>query len=175
MTLEAESAFRQAEELLSALDALSDTQIIFTMPNADTESRAIIEMINRFISEHSTSRAYTSLGQLLYFSCVSHVDGVIGNSSSGLLEVPSFSKPTINIGDRQRGRLRAKSVIDCEPKRQAILGAIKKIYSKEFHEILKTVENPYGNGGASAAIAKLLKSLPLKGAIVKSFYDYNKK
>lgn len=175
VTLEAESAASQIEELLAALDELRDTQLIFTMPNADTESRAIIEMINKFISEHPNARAYASLGQSLYFSCVSHVDGVIGNSSSGLLEVPSFKKPTIDIGDRQRGRLHAKSVVGCAPNRKAISDAIKKIYSADFHEILKKVENPYGEGGASAAIVKLLKTLPLEGVIVKSFYDCNKK
>ena len=110
----------------SALGALDkDFGIIFTKPNADNDGRVIIRMIDEFVSG-SAGRAVacTSLGQLLYLSAISHVDAVVGNSSSGLYEVPSFGKPTVNIGDRQRGRLRAASVIDCASDRTSIREAV---------------------------------------------------
>jgi len=104
VTLETSTAEDQMAELLAALAELKDTQLIFTMPNADTDGRALIKMVQQFVAEHPNARAYTSLGQLRYLSCAAQVDGVVGNSSSGLAEVPSFKKGTINIGDRQRGR-----------------------------------------------------------------------
>ena len=109
VTLEAATASEQMAQLLLALAELEDTQLIFTMPNADTGGRVLIRMVEEFVAQHTNARAYTSLGQLRYLSCISHVDGVVGNSSSGLAEVPSFRKGTINIGDRQRGRLQATS------------------------------------------------------------------
>ena len=109
VTLEHETAAAQMKELLAALDQLEETRLIFTMPNADTDGRVTVGMINDFVATHSNSRAYTSLGQLRYLSCVRHVDGVVGNSSSGLTEVPTFKKGTINIGDRQKGRLCGKA------------------------------------------------------------------
>ncbi len=136
VTLETATASEQMAELLAALVELTDTQLIFTMPNADTDGRVMIKMVEEFVAQHTNARAYTSLGQLRYLSCVSHVDGVIGNSSSGLAEVPSFRKGTVNIGDRQRGRLRAASVINCDPTRKSIVNALKKMYSKDFQNYL---------------------------------------
>ena len=107
VTLETATAASQMEELLAALAELKDTQLIFTLPNADTDGRALIKMVEQFVVQHPNARAYTSLGQLRYLSCIAQVDGVVGNSSSGLAEVPSFKKGTINIGDRQRGRFGA--------------------------------------------------------------------
>ena len=121
-------------ELLAALEALEDTHLIFTMPNADNDGRVLIDMIDQFVANHPNARAYSSLGQLRYLSCINYVDGVIGNSSSGLIEVPSFSKGTINIGDRQRGRLKAESVIDCDPFKQSIVNALQHLYSDTFQE-----------------------------------------
>ena len=119
------------------------------MTNADPGYKPVFQLINDFILENSTSRvAFSSLGQLQYFSMLQFVDGVIGNSSSGLLEVPSFKKGTINIGDRQKGRIRAQSVIDCEPDSKSILAAIEQMLSHKFKQRLETVENPYGLGGA---------------------------
>ena len=99
------------------------------------------------------------------------MDGVVGNSSSGLAEAPTFKIGTINIGDRQRGRIRAVSVIDCEPTKKAILTAIRKLYSKEFQDNLKNVKNPYGEGGATEKIKKTVKETDLSDILKKEFYD----
>jgi GDP/UDP-N,N'-diacetylbacillosamine 2-epimerase (hydrolysing) len=171
VTLETSTSADQMSELLAALERLEDTHLIFTMPNADTEGRVLLDMIERFVAVHPNARAYTSLGQLRYLSCIKYVDGVVGNSSSGLTEVPSFRKGTINIGDRQQGRLKAESVIDCAPDRQSITSAIQKLYTPAFQAALKTVRNSYGEGGASEKIVQILKSYPIETVIKKSFYN----
>ena len=171
VTLEAATASEQMAQLLLALAELEDTQLIFTMPNADTGGRVLIRMVEEFVAQHTNARAYTSLGQLRYLSCISHVDGVVGNSSSGLAEVPSFRKGTINIGDRQRGRLQATSVINCEPTRQSIESALKKLYSTVFQMSLSKVTNPYGEGGASEKVVEIIKNHALDGMVKKTFYD----
>ncbi|AOX03988.1 UDP-N-acetyl-D-glucosamine 2-epimerase, UDP-hydrolysing [Moorena producens PAL-8-15-08-1] len=171
VTLEHSSSAEQMAELLAVLDGLDDTHLIFTMPNADTDGRVLFSMIEAFVASHRNARAYTSLGQLRYLSCIQQVDGVVGNSSSGLAEVPSFRKGTINIGDRQRGRLKADSVIDCTPDRHGISTAIHRLYSPEFQETLKTVRNPYGEGGASDKIVHHLRRVQLNNLLKKSFFD----
>lgn len=171
VTLETSTAEDQLAELLAALAELKDTQLIFTLPNADTDGRILIKMVQQFAAQHSNARAYTSLGQLRYLSCIAHVDGVVGNSSSGLAEVPSFKKGTINIGDRQRGRLQAASVINCAPTCQSIDAALKKLYSAAFQLSLRQVQNPYGEGGASEKVVKTIKHCALDGIAKKSFYD----
>jgi len=171
VTLENATSAQQMAELLAALEKLENTHLIFTMPNADTHGRVLFDMIKQFVSIHPNSRAFISLGQLLYLSCIQHVDGVVGNSSSGLLETPSFGKGTINIGDRQRGRLKAKSVIDCNPDRDSISKAIEHLYSSPFQAMLKTVRNPYGEGGASEKIVQVLQDFPLESILKKNFYD----
>jgi len=175
VTLEHRSSEKQMQELLLTLGELADTHLIFTMPNADTDGRILFRLINDFVEKHPHSRAFTSLGQLRYLSCIQHVDGVVGNSSSGLAEVPTFKKGTINIGDRQRGRIKADSVIDCEPNRQSIGEALKKLYSTDFQRTLKTVINPYGTGGASGAIVKILEDISLDNILKKEFYDLDVK
>lgn len=170
VTLEQNTSARQMDELLAALAELKYTGLIFTLPNADTEGRALFRQIEAFCAKHSQASVYTSLGQLRYLSCVQHVDGVVGNSSSGLAEVPSLKKGTINIGDRQRGRLKAASVIDCNPDQASISKALKRLYSAEFQAQLSAVENPYGNGGASEAIVRRLESLSLNNLLKKRFY-----
>jgi GDP/UDP-N,N'-diacetylbacillosamine 2-epimerase (hydrolysing) len=172
VTLETATATEQLNALLAELDALSDTHLIFTLPNADTDGRALIQMVHQFVASHPNARAYTSLGQLRYLSCIAQVDGVVGNSSSGLAEVPSFKKGTINIGDRQRGRLQAASVINCEPTREGIRAALQKLCSPVFQSALWDVSNPYGDGGASAAVIHIIKSCALDGLVKKSFYDW---
>jgi GDP/UDP-N,N'-diacetylbacillosamine 2-epimerase (hydrolysing) len=171
VTLECATAAEQMSELLRALETLRDTHLIFTMPNADTGGRGLIDMVQQFVSKHPNARAYTSLGHLNYLSCIRCVDGVVGNSSSGLAEVPSFAKGTINIGDRQRGRLKAESVIDCDPVRDSILAGVQRLYSPAFQAMLKTVRNPYGEGGASERIVGILKEFPLESIIKKAFHD----
>lgn len=171
VTLEESTAGAQMAELLAALDALEDTHLIFTMPNADTDGRILIDMIEQFVAARPHARAYTSLGQLRYLSCIRQVDGVVGNSSSGLAEVPSFHKGAVNIGDRQRGRLKAESVIDCSPERGSIAGALRTLYSPEFQAQLATVRNPYGEGGASEKVVRVLQEYPLDTLLKKTFYD----
>jgi GDP/UDP-N,N'-diacetylbacillosamine 2-epimerase (hydrolysing) len=171
VTLETATATAQMGELLAALSALVDTQLIFTMPNADTDGRALIKLVEQFGTQHPNARAYTSLGLLRYLSCIAQVDGLVGNSSSGLAEVPSFKKGTVNIGDRQRGRLMAASVIHCEPIRQRIESALAELYSADFQRRLNEVRNPYGEGGASEKIVTTLKNFDLHDIAKKTFYD----
>jgi len=171
VTLEENTSEKQMNEILMALKELKHTHLIFTMPNADTDGRIIFQMIENFVNNHPHAKSFTSLGQLRYLSCIKHVDGVIGNSSSGLAEVPTFKKGTINIGDRQRGRIKAESVIDCKPTAKSISDAIKKLYSLELQQKLKTVKNPYGSGGASEAIVKTLENISLKTILKKKFYN----
>lgn len=168
------SSATQLGELLAALDELRDTALIFTMPNADTEGRELGTMVREFVKGRSNAQVYTSLGQLRYFSCMAQVDGVVGNSSSGLSEAPSFKIGSINIGDRQKGRLKASSVIDCEPKQQAIQEALNMLYAADFRASLATVSNPYGNGGATEAIVRVLADYPLEDICKKSFYNFSK-
>jgi GDP/UDP-N,N'-diacetylbacillosamine 2-epimerase (hydrolysing) len=170
-TLSSETPERQMEELLAALSALTETRLIFTMPNADPGSQKIAELIHDFVKKHRNANAFNSLGQLKYLSCLAQVDGVIGNSSSGLMEVPSFRKGTINIGRRQSGRIQASSVINCEPKEVEIRKSIDRLYSAEFQSLLRSTINPYGEGGASNEIVKILAHFPLEGIIEKTFYD----
>lgn len=172
VTLEPGTAACQMKGLLAALADLRDTHLILTMPNADTESKILFEMINAFVATRPhTAKAFASLGNLRYLSCVAQVDGVVGNSSSGLLEVPSFQKGTINIGDRQKGRLKASSVIDCAADRTDIATAIARLYEPEFQLQLKCVENPYGKGGASEKIVGFLENLDFSNLLRKRFHD----
>ena len=170
VTLEDETSEAQMKELLSALSNLSDTTLIFTMPNADTGGLVLIKMIEQFVKLHHNAHSFISLGQQRYLSCIAHVDGVVGNSSSGLTEVPSFKKGTINIGARQLGRLQALSVINCEPKEEHIKGALTKLFSHEFKSSLATTSNPYGEGGASDLVVNVLRDIQIDGIIQKTFY-----
>lgn len=171
VTLENRTATEQMQELLGALSELPDTALIFTLPNADTDSRELIQAVQQFAAQNSRAYVFTSLGQRRYFSCMAYVDGVIGNSSSGLLEAPTFRVGTVNIGDRQRGRLQAGSVINCEPNRNDIARALKRLYSPEFRSGLPTVKNPYGDGGASERIVEIIRSAALETLLKKPFHD----
>lgn len=172
VTLEENTAEGQITELLQALKELgSETTLIFTMPNADTDGRVVYKKIEDFVQGHPNAYLFKSLGQLRYLSCLQFIDAVIGNSSSGLTEVPTFKKGTINIGDRQRGRLEAASVINCQPNKAEIKDALNKLYSSNFQAQLSMVVNPYGEGGSSEAILKAVKTIPLDGLLKKRFYD----
>lgn len=171
VTLENTSSVSQMQELLKALGQLEDTHLIFTMPNADNEGRALIKIVKTFVSEHNNAYWFMSIGQLRYLSCIAQVDGVIGNSSSGLLEVPSFKKGTINIGDRQKGRLQATNIINCQPTQKSITNALDKLYSADFQKSLSEVVNPYGEGGASEKIVNTLKKINIKKIVKKAFYN----
>jgi GDP/UDP-N,N'-diacetylbacillosamine 2-epimerase (hydrolysing) len=172
VTLEQATAREQFQNLLYALGELEETSFIFTKPNADTDSRVIIEMIDDYVSQNSSkSISFISLGQLRYLSALQFVDGVVGNSSSGLTEAPTFQIGTINVGDRQRGRLKADSVIDSKPSKESILAAIRKLYSMEFQAKLENIKNPYGEGGAAGKIRKVIKEINITDILKKQFYD----
>ena len=171
VTLEKTTAEKQMKELLEALSGLKDTKLIFTQPNADTDGRIIIKIIEKFISQYPNAHYFKSMGQVRYLSCIKQVDGVVGNSSSGLIEVPSFKKGTINIGDRQRGRIQADSVINCEPNYKSITVALEQLYSNNFQSILLEVINPYGNGGASEKVVSTIKKYNIDGIVKKTFYN----
>lgn len=172
VTLETSTAEEQMNELLKVLNELKDTTLIFTKPNADTEGRIIIKLIDDYVkSNPHKAVSFVSLGQLRYLSALQFMDCVVGNSSSGLIEVPSFGIPTVNIGDRQRGRIKAESVIDCEPNYTDIKNGVYKALSKEFKTLAATTANPYGKSNASEKIVDVLKNITLSNLIVKKFYD----
>ncbi len=172
VTLENSTAKEQFQELLDAIDELEDTNIIFTKANSDTDGRVINQMIDEYVAKNAhKSVGFTSLGQLRYLSALQFVDAMVGNSSSGLTEAPSFKIGTINIGDRQKGRIKSDSVIDCLPNKSSIHQAFVKLYSKEFQKVLQTCENPYGNGCASQKIIEEIKKVELSDILKKSFYD----
>jgi len=169
-TLSGVPSCQNVKELLYALDGLGEnTGLIFTKSNADPEGREIINLVEEFVKEHPNAYIYHSLGRKVYLSVMTHVDAVVGNSSSGLYEAPSFKKPTINIGDRQKGRLMASSVINCAPERGEILKAIKKAFVMDCSDTL----NPYGDGKSSKRIVKVIKSIKeYKALLKKRFYDF---
>lgn len=172
VTLEKSTAQQQFSELLAALDGLEDTHIIFTKANSDTDGRIINQMIDDYVANNPTKAAgFTSLGQLRYLSALQYMDAMVGNSSSGLAEAPSFKIGTINIGDRQAGRIKADSVIDCAPEKNAIAKAIATLYTPEFQQQLQQVNNPYGTGCASKNIVPVLKQVKLGSLLKKEFYD----
>jgi len=172
VTLEHNSAKKQFQELLDAIDILEDTTIIFTKANSDTDGRIINKMIDKYVAANKHKAVcFTSLGQLRYLSALQYIDAVVGNSSSGLVEAPSFKIGTIDIGDRQKGRIKADSVIHVEPNKKSILEGFSKLYSQEFQSKLEDTINPYGNGGASIVIKNILKEIDLTHIIKKKFYD----
>jgi GDP/UDP-N,N'-diacetylbacillosamine 2-epimerase (hydrolysing) len=161
----------QFENLLTALSS-TDANLVFTHANADTEGRAINEMIRNFVDAHPARAVHhPSLGQQLYLSALRYVSGVVGNSSSGLIEAPSIPVGTVNIGDRQKGRTRAESVIDCDAHSEEITGAIKKILDPEFQSRLSKMNNPYGDGDVARKIVSILETVDLDGIVKKQFYD----
>jgi len=171
VTLESSTAEIQFKELLDALDDLEDTKIIFTKANSDTDGRVINSMIDDYVTNHDNTISFTSMGQLNYLSALQFVDAVVGNSSSGLLEAPSFKIGTIDIGDRQKGRIKADSVINCSPEKEDISKSLGGLYSKDFQNIVKNTKNPYGSGGASKKIISIIRDINLKGVLKKTFYD----
>ncbi len=172
VTLENTTAKDQFSELLDAIDILRDTNIIFTKANSDTDGRVINKMIDQYVNKNNhKSIQFTSMGQIRYLSALQYIDAVVGNSSSGLIEVPSFKVTTINIGDRQKGRILAKSVLNCEPNKKSILEQFNILYSKIFQEKLKTIKNPYEKKNTPQKILKVLKKVELKGILKKPFFD----
>lgn len=165
VTLESGNSEQQLEELLAALEALPDDVMLWlTKPNADTGGRAIAGRLEAWTASHaSRARLYTSLGQLRYLSLMSQADAVVGNSSSGLYEAPSLHVPTVNIGDRQRGRLAADSVLNCAAERNAILAAIERAMTLDC----SGTTNPFGDCHAAERIVAVLKALPPAAQLLK--------
>lgn len=171
VTLEKGAATEQFNQLLAAVDQLEDVKLVFTKANADTEGRTINQLIDAYVAKHpDRAIAFTSMGHLRYLSTMRIVDLVVGNSSSGIIEAPSFGVPTINIGDRQKGRIKAASVIDCEPEEQAILSACREALSDPFQKMAPEIENPYQKKGTARKIMQIIKSLDTI-SLKKTFYD----
>ena len=153
---------------------MPDLHIIFTKPNADAGGRRIIGLIDKFVSEHSQrSCSFISLGQMRYLSALKFVDAVVGNSSSGLIEAPSFQIGTINIGDRQKGRLQAANVIQIDPDKNSILKGFNILYSENFKKTLKSVENPFGMGGVATKIHQVISEISLDNILKKKFFNFS--
>lgn len=167
-----EKAEEAMGELLAALDRFPQHDVIITYPNADTAGRRLIGMIEDY-ARSRTERvgAFASLGQRRYQALLALAAAVVGNSSSGLVEAPSFRVPTVNIGTREQGRLRACSVIDCGELEGAIAEAITRALSEEFRQALADMANPYGDGHSAPRIVETLRSVNLQGLEVKPFYD----
>ncbi|RUM49232.1 MAG: UDP-N-acetylglucosamine 2-epimerase (hydrolyzing) [Hydrogenothermus sp.] len=165
------NSIKHFKNLLKALDNLKDTLLIFTKSNADAEGKKINKLIDEYVSQNQDKAVvFTNMGQLFYLSTMKYVDAVVGNSSSGIIEAPSFKVATINIGSRQEGREKAKSVIDTSPDYKSIKKALKLALSKEFKLFLKDVRNPYEGQNTSEKIKETLKNFDLS-IPVKKFYD----
>lgn len=169
-TLEKGAAKRQSENLLRAIQQ-SGIHAVFTLPNADPENRVIANLIKAYVRGNPTkAQAYASLGTVKYLSLLKHAGLMVGNSSSGIIEAPSFKLPVVNIGTRQLGRIRAKNVIDCGEDSSSILQAIRKASSERFLNSLKNLQNPFGDGRSSARIKNILKRVNIS-KLSKGFYD----
>ncbi|HEH5157319.1 TPA: UDP-N-acetylglucosamine 2-epimerase (hydrolyzing) [Campylobacter coli] len=176
VTLENQSSQKQFQDLLKVLKLeykKENLGIIFTKSNADTNGRIINELIDDFCLKHKNCISFISMGALNYLSSMQFVDAVVGNSSSALSEAPSFKIASINIGDRQKGRIKAKSVIDCEANFKSIQQAFEKLQNEEFIKGLQNVINPYGEAGASQKTKEILKNFNLDNILKKEFFDIN--
>ena len=172
VTLGDERQGDMVKELFKAIDHFPEATILFTKANADTDGRIVNQMIAEYVRKNTTrAKVFISMGQLLYLSAIKNVDIVIGNSSSGIVEVPTFKKPTVNIGKRQKGRLRSESIIDCEEDEEAIVSAIGKGISTGFIKIAENSFNRYKQDNTSIKIKEYLKSVSLKNVLMKRFYD----
>ena len=170
-TLKKKSSIYNLKNLFNALKTMQNTTVIFTMPNSDIESMLIYNSISKFVSTRKNYYLFKSLGPKKYYSCCKYSDFMIGNSSSGILEMPTFKKFSINIGERQSGRIKAKSVIDSKAQTQNIIRAIKFVLNPINRLKIKNVINPYGRGGASKKIIKVLKNKKLNNLILKDFFN----
>ena len=163
---------KDIREFLDALDRFKDLKVIFTMPNSDTGRDAIALAVENYVKNHSNrAKAYTSLGLKRYLSTLQFVKAAVGNSSSGIIEVPSFGIPTLNIGDRQKGRLASKSVVNCGTSKDEVIAGLKLCLSEEMQMAAKTYENPYAKPDTANLIYQELKNVELAGLNLKTFYD----
>lgn len=162
---------RQLDELLSALSVQGNATIIFTHPNADAEGDAIASKIADYVAVHHRSYLFKSLGAKRYLSLAKCMDAVVGNSSSGIIEVPSLKVPTVNVGDRQMGRVTPVSVINCLPRKDSIVSALETVLSDDFRNNLAKVDNPYEKSGTATAIVTVIKGAIIAKAYKKRFYN----
>ncbi len=171
VTLEFERTGYYVAELLAALD-VSDRPVVFTYPNADTHGRLVIERIEAYVRTHSRAAVAVNLGTQGYFSLMHHAAAMIGNSSSGIIEAASFQLPVVNIGNRQRGRMHERNVIDVGHHRDEIVAAVRQATSREFRENLQGLANPYGDGHAAQRIVDKLRTVKLnEDLLLKRFHD----
>ena len=160
------------QALFYALDEHPELRVIFTMPNSDNGGQVIAEAIEQYALQHADRvRAYKSLGMRRYLSVMKYCAAVVGNSSSGIVEAPSFHIPTLNIGSRQDGRLAAKSVYNCSTDKESISAALEHILTPEFRAIASKARNPYAKEGTAQAIFEVISTYPLEGIIKKEFYN----
>ena len=172
VTLQKDGGVQAFQNLLNVLETYVDYCIVISFPNADAMGQRLIDMIETFMNENA-ERAYIfpSLGQLLYLSAIQHCVSVVGNSSSGLIEAPSLNVPTVNIGDRQKGRIAPPSVISCDDSIEGIAWAIEHSLSNKHKEICLNMVNPYGDGHAAEKIIEVIKSTSDGDLLKKEFYD----
>ena len=161
-------------KILEALNSADYTLLIFTKSNADSGGRIINKMIDEYVKQHNDKAiSFISLGYQRYLSALQYVDAVVGNSSSGIVEAASFQIGTINIGDRQKGRIQSENVINCKPEIEAIEDALEILFSEDFRKKLKTVKNYYGDGKSSDRVVDILKNIELNEITVKKFHEIN--
>jgi UDP-hydrolysing UDP-N-acetyl-D-glucosamine 2-epimerase len=171
VTLEYEQTRSQIDALLAALEEIGAT-VIFTYPNADTGSRLIIERVRDFIADHQRAYFLVNLGTQGYFSMMNHATAMIGNSSSGIIEAASFQLPVVNIGIRQRGRVRGENVIDVGYSKEEILAGIEQATAPSFQRAISNLVNPYGDGQAAERIVEKLRQVELgQSLLLKSFHQ----
>ena len=174
VTLGNRTAKDDIEDFVAVLEERKDLRVIFTMPNSDTGSKFIVDAVNDFVAKNpERAKAYKSLGVVRYLSVMRQVAAVVGNSSSGLVEVPSFGIPTLNIGDRQKGRLAADSVYNCSPDKESVLKGLEMVMSPAFRQIAAETHNPYEKEGSAQAIFDVISTYPLNKLKQKHFYDIN--
>jgi len=175
VTLEKNTSKTQFKNIIKALKFYSETSFIFTLPNADMDGNIIIKLIKEVVKKNDNYFYFKSLGQQKYYSLLRYSSIILGNSSSGIIEAPFFKKPTVNIGERQKGRLKADTIIDCKPKVIDIKRAIDLAFNKKFTNKCKTSKSLYGNGGSSIKSFNIIKKEINKIKIKKTFYDINYK
>ena len=171
VTLEKSTSEGQFQSLLDALDAFPEYNVIFTKANADTDGRVINRLIDEYVARQpERCLAVTSLGAHRYLSAMKYATAVIGNSSSGIIEAPSFKVPTVNIGDRQKGRIQAASILDCSADANAVRQTIERALSPAFQKSLSGISNPYDRPGTCSTIVGLLEKTDLFGSTQKTFH-----
>lgn len=172
VTLGNRTAKDDIDDFITALEERKDLRVIFTMPNSDTGSQFIIDAVNGFVDRNpNRAKAFKSLGVVRYLSVMKQVAAVVGNSSSGIVEVPSFGIPTLNIGDRQKGRIQAESTYNCLPDEESVLKGLDIILSKEFRQLASKVHNPYEKANTAEEIFNVISAYPIEQLNQKHFYD----